>query len=132
MPENLKILVCRYLMHYNFLGQLWKLDGTKLTNKANLWKSTDKWTIQPKDKKDNIDVVALINVSTKKALGVLQNGVVTEQNLTMEPYDSGQLWGKIPSDIDPGYFMLTNVELFWSEKMLTAASDLELELKGMH
>ena len=103
-----------------------------MTNKANLWKSTDEWTIQPKDKKDNIEVVAIINVSTKKALGVLQNGGVTEQNLAMKPYDSGQLWGKIPSDIDPGYFMLTNVKLFWSEKMLTAASDLELELKGMY
>ena len=116
----------------NFLGQLWKLDGTKLTNKANLWKSTDKWTIQPKDKKDNIDVVAIINVSTKKALGVLQNGGVTEQNQTMNINNPSQLWGKIPSAIDPGYFMFTNVELFWSEKMLTAASDLGLELKGMY
>ena len=116
----------------NFLGQLWKLDGTKLTNKANLWKSTDKWTIQPKDKKDNIDIVAIINVSTKKALGVLQNGGVTEQNQIMNISNPSQLWGKIPSDIDTGYFMLTNVELFWSEKMLTATSDLELELKGMH
>ena len=34
-----------------FLGQMWKLNGTKLVNKGELWKSYDNWTLQTTDDK---------------------------------------------------------------------------------
>ena len=114
----------------NFLGQLWLRS---LANKGNIWKPEDHcWiTDTPTMKKvDNIDVGPILNNCTKKYLGILQNGEVTEQIRNLN--NSGQLWGKITSTIDPGYFVFTNVEIFWLKKFLTATSDLELGLKGMY
>ena len=98
---------------------MWKLDNTTLTNKANIWQSTDNWTVKTKD-----SLVCLENSSNETVLSIADDGTVIQN--TFAPNEPGQLWLKRDSNED-GFFILTNPQ---SQKVLTAGSDHHFETTG--
>ena len=97
---------------------MWKLDDTTLTNKANIWQSTDKWTVKTKD-----SLVCLENSSNETVLSIADDGTVIQN--TFAPNEPGQLWLK--RDSSDGFFILTNPQ---TQKVLTAGSDHHFETTG--
>ena len=114
-PANLKALP--YIKKI-FSGQLWKLNGTKLFNKANLWKSTDEWNLRAEGK-----MVYVENTSKNKFLGTFDD-VFHDETLLLNSV--GQMWKKGIAT-NEGYFTLLDPN---SQKVLTASSSHCLEIKG--
>ena len=60
---------------------MWKLDGNKLKNKANIWTSTDDWRLPEPGVKDNIENTSkntfldIFNDDTDSGLAVIQTKV---------------------------------------------------------
>ena len=98
---------------------MWKLDGTTLTNKGDLWKSADEWNLKPTGKLFYIE-----NISKNKVLGVTKHAVNED---SMVQNDAGQMWKKGETN-DEGYFTLINPR---SKKVLTAISAHSLGIEGM-
>jgi len=109
----------------NYWGQqLWKLNGTKLENKAGIWKSDANWTLP------TVGAPGIImNTITGGVFGfneteVIEDGteVVEEPLVENEPK---QRWIKGPMN-DKGYFQLTNSG---SKKVLTAIHENGLSVE---
>ena len=98
-------------------SQLWKINGSQLTNKGI---SKKEWNITTKRTFFNIE-----NISNKKlVLGITNYGkVIEEEFVDGKP---GQLWKKGKSDAD-GYFRLEGSK---SSKILTATSSSNIEVLG--
>ena len=103
-----------------FLEQMWKIDGeNNLLNKADVWKSKDKWKFKPVSSTK----VLVENISNKTLLGIDDETTVIEEPISEN--NAGQIWCiGIPSK--DGYFTLTAN----SSKLLTASSAYNLEIKG--
>ena len=99
-----------------FLEQLWKINGTKLVNRAHVWNSNDIWSLKPREN----DTFYIGNASKNKVLSVIEDGVELVQN------GAGELWEKGATNKE-GYFTLTKSS---SEKALTAISADCLVIKG--
>ena len=99
-------------------AQLWKLNGTKLLNKANLWKSTDEWNLRAE-----CSMVYVENISKNKFLGTFDD-VFHDETLLLNSV--GQMWKK-GIVTNEGYFTLLDTN---SQKVLTASSSHCLEIKG--
>ena len=106
-----------------------------MINKANQWKSNDKWKLEKVELKKSKIISPRVskvyyrirNLSKSTALGVTENGIlVTEQPL--DESEEGQLWEKEP--ISEGYFTLTS--FLHEGKLLTTASDGHLEIQGIN
>ena len=110
---------CLTLKKY-FSGQLWKLNGTKLFNKANLWNSTDEWNLRAEGK-----MVYVENTSKNKFLGTFDD-VFHDETLLLNSV--GQMW-KMGIATNEGYFTLLDPD---SQKVLTASSSHCLEIKGKY
>ena len=109
--------VCK-LNHFSG-SHLWKLNGSILQNKAEIWESDEKWVFKYKT-----DLIYIENISTKKVLGSTKDGKVSPEN-----YEEGkaeQLWKKGELDAED-YFTLENSGV---PKVLTAISESGLEIKG--
>ena len=99
-----------------FLEQLWKINGTKLVNRAHVWNSNAIWCF--KQIEDNAFYIE--NTSENKVLSVIDDNVELVQN------GAGELWEKGETNKE-GYFTLTQSS---SEKALTAISTDCLVIKG--
>ena len=106
-----------------------------MINKANQWKSNDKWKLEKVELKKSKIISPRVskvyyrirNLSKSTALGVTENGIkVTEQ--LIDENEKGQLWEK--ESINEGYFTLTS--FLYEGKLLTTASDGHLEIKGIN
>ena len=98
------------------------MDGTKLTNSRNVWKSNDDWNIQI-----NGDGALIIENVTKN----LVLGASTEDKVVQEAFVAGkptQLWRKGKPNSE-GFYTLENFEM--EEKLLTASSASCLQIKGI-
>ena len=104
-------------------SQLWKLgvEDSKLTNKANVWQSVDKWKFEETDDKT---IFYIRNINQDKVLEVLDDDLVDLVDKVADKDD--QLWKK--GDTMEGYFTLKNSK--WSN-VLTAISEDEFEVKGI-
>ena len=99
--------------------KLWRLDGwnkvgSTLSNKANLWQSTDDWYF--KNYFDDGSMIYIGNASNNKFLGTTPDGNVIEEEFV--DGNQGQLWKKGRLNAE-GYFTLENSE---KSKFLTAKS----------
>ena len=108
--------------------QRWKLDGKKLKNKAELWKSDDLWIFKPKD---NDSIYGYIeNTSKSKVLRAANDGTVIQEAKKLKSQEAVQLWKKGELDAED-YFTLEN---FGVPKVLTAISETisesGMEIKG--
>ena len=104
-------------------SQLWKLgvEDSKLTNKANVWQSVDKWKFEETD--DNT-IFYIRNINQNQVLEVLDDDLIDLVDIVKGKAD--QLWKK--GDTMEGYFTLKNSK--WS-KVLTAISEDIFEVKGI-
>ena len=85
----------------SFSDQRWKLDGTRLKNKAEIWKSNDDWVF-----KSRLGYLIYIeNYSKKWVLGAKSDGRVIHE--VFEAGKAAQLWKKGTTDAE-GYFTLVN------------------------
>ena len=110
-------------MQFNsFTGsQLWKLDGSTLQNKDQIWMSDDEWVLRTKT-----NLIYIENALTKKVLGT-----TNECQVIPEDYQEGktqQLWKKGEPNAE-GYFTLENSNV---TKIMTAnyLSSSILQIKG--
>ena len=104
-------------------GQLWKLDGQTLTNKAKLWQSNDAWRFSSQDKFNRFTIQ---NDKKWEVLEVLYDEVSLEQKLSSDESEAPkQLWRKGEGD-NEGFITLINSA---SNKILTAKSDNSLHVK---
>ena len=109
-----------------FLGQMWKLNGTKLVNKGELWKSYDNWTLKTTDDK----TYYIENTSNKRILAIKDTDNTV---ISIKKYNStSQLWKK-------GFVNGTNCKEFFtlihphSVEVLTATTDNKLIVsKGIY
>ena len=100
-------------------SQLWKINGSKLTNKEI---SDKEWNIKTKK-----TFIIIVNDSNDKlVLGITENDKVIEQDFV--DGEPGQLWKKGKPDAE-GYFSLEGSK---SSKILTATSSSNLEVIGNH
>ena len=106
-------------MIFSSLDKLWKLDGTKLINKAKVWKSTEDWKFINEGTKIYIGKTSHFDV-----LGMLWDDKVGPQ--AKDTDNDGQLWIKGKENFE-GYFTLENSKSF---KFLTAISANELKVEG--
>ena len=105
----------------SFSDQRWKLDGTRLKNKADIWKSNDDWVF-----KSRLGYLIYVeNYSKKWVLGAKSDGRVIHE--VFEAGKDGQLWKKGATDAE-GYFTLVNHG--FKSKVLTAISESGLKIKG--
>ena len=98
---------------------MWKIDdANNLLNKAEVWKSKDKWKFTMVSSAK----VLVENISNKTLLGIADETSVIEEPISEN--NAGQIWSiGVPSK--DGYFTLTN-----SSKLLTASTAYNLEIKG--
>lgn len=106
---------------------MWKLEGNKLKNKADLWNSDDAWSLEKK----NMLVYVVKNIESNKVLGVKrpvdkQMKVIQQDFEEDNFYGSDQLWKKGDPNAE-GYFILEHYVL---RRTLTAISTNSLEIKG--
>ena len=106
------------------------MNGFRLINQANFWKSNDKWVLEEavseKSRIISTKNYRIKNISKNTVLGITENGAVTEQPL--DENKKGQLWEK--TSINEGYFTLTSLRD--EGKLLTTTSDGQLETRGMN
>ena len=93
----------------SFLGQLWKLDGSTLINKADIWHSSDEWNFLVKG-----DFIIIENTSNKKVLGIKNNDEVSMKDFANNAAE--QLWEKEETEKE-GFFVLKSSK---SNKVLSA------------
>ena len=110
-----------------FLGQMWKLDGTNLVNKGDLWKSYDNWTLQTTDD----ETYYIENTSNKRILAIkdTDNTVVSIKNYNSTTHS---MWNKeFVNDTNcENYFTLIHPH---SVEVLTATTDNRLIVsKGIY
>ena len=98
--------------------QLWKIIGTTLINKANIWQSRHEWKFQKKGGQIYIE-----NTSNDRVLATPDNFRLVED--TFDKEKAGQKWKKGPANRE-GFFTLENIQ---SKKFLTALKD-QLVIKG--
>ena len=103
--------------------QLWQLDGKTLINKANLWTSSDHWSL-PDEETTGI----IVNSSKNTILDVSPDDTdsgrkVIERKLAET---SSQRWMRKTAN-NKGYFTLQNSKF---GAFLTAASDTDLTITG--
>merc|ERR1712086_852549 len=79
-------------------GQLWKLNGSMVTNMANLWNSNNDWALNARGEMFYIE-----NTLTNKVLSI-KNDEIYEENLDQNA--NSQLWQKVMIYYDSGYFLL--------------------------
>ena len=101
----------------NSLGQLWKMRGTTLVNRAKIWKSDDEWKLTTVKK----SFVYIENVSKKKFLGIVDDFVMLAGNCESHMWQVGE-----PNR--EGFFTITSA---YSEKALSAFS-MDLTIEGNH
>ena len=101
--------------------QLWKIIGTTLINKANIWQSRHEWKFQSVEKKGG--KIYIENISNNRVLATPDNFRLVED--TFDKEKAGQKWKKGPANPE-GFFTLENLE---SKKFLTAVKD-KLVIKG--
>ncbi len=85
------------------LGQLWKVNGTTLTNRGNIWKSNDQWNFGNNPNLSHI----IENTSKSKVLGTTSDGEVIEEEF--DGNGTEQLWVKGEPN-NEGYFTITTFE----------------------
>ena len=68
--------------------ELWKLDGGKLVNKKNNWRSNDDWNFRRNDD----GTIYIENISKTIVLGTTEEDNVIEE--VFEENNLGQLWKK--------------------------------------
>ena len=102
----------------NSLGQLWKMRGTTLVNRAKIWKSNDEWKLTTVKKSS---FVYIANVSEKKFLGIVDDSVMLVGNCESHMWLVGE-----PNR--EGFFTITSA---YSEKALSAFS-MDLTIGGKH
>ena len=101
---------------------MWKLNGTKLTNKADEWSSSHEWNL----KTVHGTKVYIENTTNNTVLGIKDDGTVNEQSFVENKEE--QTWQiGIPSK--DKFVTFTNVQ---ANKLLTATSAYSLEIKGMY
>ena len=100
--------------------QLWKINGTELINKANIWQSSHEWKFQSVEKKGG--KIYIENTSNNTVLAAPDFRLEEE---SFEKEKPGQKWRKGPP-YPEGFFTLENLE---SKKFLTAVKD-KLVIKG--
>ena len=105
------------------LGKLWKTDGGRLMNKAEVWESTDAWNLIPNNEGT---LFYITNTSDNDLVLARSNDEVIPKVKSLDD-DNKQLWIKGEDDPD-GFFTLENVD---SAKVLTATSASDLRTKGM-
>ena len=110
-------------MYFGFLDQLWKLNGTKLLNRAELWQSDGEWNL--KNSQTNELLVYIENETEGTVLTVAENETVVLRPINQG--DQGKLW-KMGQPDDEGYFRLFNPN---SKKLMTVVTPTELKMKGM-
>ena len=136
---------------------MWKLDGTTLTNQANVWRSPGAWIFRETSPQNYnivnmkvryhsfvcklqilLDYLTFISLNmqgktiqvgnaTKNVETILR---VTNNDMVIEQEDSKALTGKIwkkDTSYSNGYFTLNDPS---SGKVITATSSNKLELKG--
>ena len=118
---------CTYLFYICSLDTLWKLNGKKLINKADLLKSTltDEWISD-----DNPDwtKIYIKNISDNNKVLAVNNGEVMLEK--KEKLKAEHLWIKGEENAE-GYFTLKNSGGSPNfGKFLTATSAGDFELKG--
>ena len=101
-------------------GQMWLLNGTELTNKANHWQSIDEWNLESVGTS-----VYIKNISNNTVLATAEDDIVIEEDLKQN--DTKQMWKKGTADYE-GYFAIKN---YHSQKAMTAISANCLEIKGI-
>ena len=99
---------------------MWKIDGEKLYNKAQIFESDAVWIFQNDPIYDNY--IYVLHAYDNKALGVQGDEVVIEE----VSYDYGQLWIKGKEDNEN----FTTLENYKYSKYLTAISSIHLKIKG--
>ena len=100
-------------------SHLWKLDGSKLSNKAIL---DQEWNIKTKK-----TFIIIVNASDENlVIGINDHGTVIEEDFVGGKH--GQLWKQGKPDAE-GYFSLESSK---SSKILTATSSSNLEVIGNH
>ena len=92
--------------------QLWKVSGTKLINKANVWQSGHEWKLKPVEKKGG--KVYIENSSKDKVLATKNKHQLVED--AFDKQNDSQKWKKGPANGE-GFFTLENI---MSQKFLTA------------
>ena len=105
--------------------QLWKISGTTLTNKANIWHSEAGWKFKPVEKEAGKIYIEKTSVDQDvKVLSTPDNHRFVEE--AFDKQNAKQKWKKGPVSGE-GFFTLENVS---SQKFLTANSTDKLILKG--
>ena len=95
------------------------MEGSKLTNKSNLWKPNEKWNL-----KSNGNSFYVESILEKKVLGITDGNTVEEA----KPQNTAkQLWKKGGVNKE-GYFIFTNLS---SKQILTANSLGGFEIKDL-
>ena len=107
----------------SFSDQRWKLDGTRLKNKAEIWISHDDWVFTSRLGY----LIYIRNYSKKWVLGAKSDGRIIQEVFVAGK--AGQLWKKGKPDAE-GYFILYSSLFFGLTKVLTAISENSLEIKG--
>ena len=107
--------------------QLWKISGTTLINKANIWQSAHEWKFTPVEKeagKIYIEKTSIDETSIDRVLATPDNHRLVEE--AFDKQNAKQKWKKGPASGE-GFFTLENIS---SQKFLTANSTDKLVLKG--
>ena len=104
------------------LDKLWKTDGGRLMNKADIWEANDEWNLIPNEEGTKYFIT---NTSKNDQVLARSNNEVIPKLKSL--LDDKQLWIRGEDDAD-GFFTLENVD---SAKFLTATSASQLETKGM-
>ena len=99
--------------------QLWKFNGFRMINKADVLQSTDKRELKNNDSKCHI-----MNISEDKVLSI-ENGQINMEAFGLN--DEKQVWEKGEAN-DEGFFTLTNTD---TEKVLTSTYLNGLSIEGM-
>ena len=92
--------------------QLWKMSGTSLISKANIWQSKHEWKL--KSVKKEAGKIYIENTSKDKVLATLNNYQLVE--VAFDNNNARQKWKKGPANGE-GFFTLENI---MSQKFLTA------------
>ena len=97
------------------------MNGSMLTNMANLWNSNNDWALYARGEMFYIE-----NTLTNKVLSI-KNDEIYEENLDQNA--NSQLWQKVMIYYDSGYFLLRDPN---SQKVLTATLDQSFKLKSKY
>ena len=105
--------------------QLWKMSGTSLISKANIWQSKHEWKLKSVEKEaGKIYIEKTSSNQVVKVLATPDNHRLVEEALNEQ--NAKQKWKKVPVSGED-FFTLENVS---PQKFLTANSTHKLILKG--